>query len=56
MADFKSVTPDIEEEIRNYQTTPERKWWQLHKYSLVELAALTSVISFLTSFTGLRRK
>lgn len=51
---FKSVTPDVGEEAQAYVTpeSPERKWWELHKYSLTELAALTSIVTFVWRFTG----
>jgi hypothetical protein len=54
---FKSETPDIGEETAAY-TTPveEREWWQLHKYKITELAALVSVITFVTSIVGHGRK
>ena len=45
---YKSVTPDIGEETVNY-TTPPRKWWEIHKYEIAELAALATVASFFIS-------
>ena len=56
---FQSVTPDIGEETAAYTTPTDderRKWWEIHKYEITEIAALTSIIAFGISILGHARR
>lgn len=37
---------EFKEETRNYRTSPDYEWWEIHKRPITDIAAIVSVLAF----------